>query len=570
MKAKTWTLVVVIALVVVFVITIVAMSASENISGAKIADRSIVVIDLSKNFPEFSRYQFEFFRIASGMTFYRLISSIYAAADDENVDAIVLRGPGIQGLSKTWEIAQALKYFRTKGKPIYGCFDAINTYDFMLLGLCDTVSLAEQGFIVVPGFGAHLLFLRGTFEKLGVGFEVIQYGKYKGAGEQFTNDSMSFWLRESYEKFLDDIFERYVSDCSEWNKMSREDIKAFIDSAFIFCPKAMEFGLVHYKMDWSQFKKHLVGEDKKGEDRIVSINKYSLSKKPWKTEDKKIALVVAEGAIYEQERRFSEGISPDTYAEIFRDLARDKEVDAIVFRVNSPGGSALASDIIHSALVEAAKEKPLYVSMGSVAVSGGYYISMAADTIFATPYCLTGSIGVIMLRPHFGNMYKKIGAKTQTLKRGKFADAFTGDHPMTPDEKALFDKVLGYIYTDFVTKAAAGRDTSYEWIDSVAQGRIWSAQAADSVAIIDTLGSLWDAIVLAEKNIGVPEGKHAKIIIKPRPESIFEFTRKLSETSVLSILPLPKFLREEIEKCEFMNEFVGKPIYLWLDTFYGL
>jgi len=186
---------------------------------------------------------------------------------------------------------------------------------------------------------------------------------------------------------------------------------------------------------------------------------------------------------------------------------------------------------------------------------------MAADTILATPYTITGSIGVISLKPHFDELYDKIGAKPQTLKRGKFADIFIGDHPMNGAERELFVGFMGNIYARFVSKAAAGRDTSYEWIDSVAQGRIWSAASAESLALIDGIGSLWDAIALAEKIAEVPDGQHARIIVRPRAENFFDMAQSFMGTSIANLLP--ERVREYLAAYELAQQYENIPLYLW-------
>lgn len=558
MTAKKLSVIILVVLVIVFIISASVMFVIKDVSGVKIADRSIIVINLEHRYPERTQVEFALFGMTRKLHFYKMLRSIYAAAEDNNIEAIILKGYSTQRLSRSWELLRALKYFKERGKRIYGYFELAGASNLMLSAVCDTIAMPPQGVWVVPGFAANLLFLRGTFEKLGIGFDVIQFGKYKSAGEMLTNDSMSVWMRESYEKLLDDLFYRFVNDCSQGWRIPQDSIITMVNSALFDAYKAVDFGIVDTIVFWQDFKNHLVGDD---DDRFVSLSKYARRKPPWKLADKKIALVIAEGSITVSKGKWSEGITAKRYAKTLRKLADDDDVDAIVFRVNSPGGSALASDIIHNEVVRASAKKPLIVSMGSVAASGGYYISMAADTIMATPYSITGSIGVIMLKPHFGEMYNKIGAHSQSLKRGKYADIFVGDHPMTEDERALLTESWANIYEQFVSKAAEGRDTSYEWIDSVAQGRIWAATSAESLALLDTLGSLWDAIAMAERIVGVPEGEHAKIVVKPRPASFFEVFQSFSEAKILSLLP--QLLLSQMRMLEFAEQFSGKPLYLW-------
>ncbi|MCD6418404.1 signal peptide peptidase SppA [bacterium] len=559
MSPKKVSLIIIIVLLVLFVISAITMATFKSISRVKIVDRSILVVDLERSYPENASMQFDFFSMSRKMSFYKLLRSIYSAANDDDVDAIILKGYSINGLSKVWELSQALNYFHNQHKPIYGYFESAGLGNLMLSSICDTVIMPPLANWYIPGFGANLLFLKGTFEKLGIGFDVIQFGKYKNAAEMFANDSMSVWMRESYDKLLDDLFYRFTSDCAQNLDIPEDSVLALIDRAIIKANDAVKTGLVDTIMYWQDFKKHLVGDE---DERIVSMGKYSRRSPKWDEANRTIVLVIAEGNITDVESYWGEsGITPDRYAKALRKAADDDDIDAIVFRVNSPGGSALASDIIYREVLRASERKPVIVSMANVAASGGYYISMAADEIVATPYTITGSIGVIMFKVHFDEMYRKIGANPQKLKRGKFADIFYGDHPMTPEEREILENAIGGIYEQFVAKAAEGRDTTYEWIDSVAQGRVWAATSAESLALVDTLGSLWDAIAIAEQKIGVPDGQHAKITIRPKPMNFFEVMRKFSETFIKSLVP--KILRENIENYETIEKLSNKPLYLW-------
>lgn len=558
MTAKKLSVFILLGLVAIFIIVVATTSALKGASRTRIADNSILVIDLERDYPERILFQFDIFGRRGRISFYRLLRSIYAAADDHDVDAILLKGYSMQGLARSWELAQALRHFKESKKPIYGYFEIAGASNLLLSGLCDTVAMPPQGEWIVPGFLAHLLFLRGTFEKLGIEFDVVQLGKYKGAGEMLTNDSMSVWMKESYNKLLDDLFTQYTDDCAKGLDMPVDSIRKLIDTAILQASDAQEFGLIDTIVFWQDFKEELAEDDA---DRLVSVRKYAGKSPTWGKADKTVALVIAEGSITSEDGRWSKGITAEKYAKALRKLAEDDDVDAIVIRVDSPGGSALASDIIHREVKLAAGKKPLYVSMSHVAASGGYYISMAADTILATPYTITGSIGVIMVKPHFTGTYEKIGAHPQTLKRGNYADMFIGDHPMSKDEHALFKRVLGDIYDQFISKAAAGRDTSIAWIDSVGQGRVWSAAAAESLALVDDFGSLWDAIALAERAVGVPEGEHARIIIKPRPGGFWELAESFSDMAISSLAP--ELLREKMALYELAEQLAGRPLYLW-------
>ena len=560
MNPRKLTVILILIFLVIFVVAAVGMIKVKSVAGVKVVGKSLLVVDLSKSYPELVPYEFDMFTLRRKVPFYRLLSAIYHAAEDDNIEGILLKGHCSLGFSRTWELAQALRNFKKAGKKVYGYFDYGGLSNMFLAGLCDKVGTPPQGEFYFPGIMANLLFLKETFAKIGIGFDVIQMGKYKGAGEMFANDSMSVWLRESYNKLLDDLYAQIQRDWKQDLGLSLDSLTLLTDSLAILTAKeAKAFGIVDTIEYWNDFKRDLVGNH---ENRLLSLSKYILSNPEWKhSSDKKIALVVASGnIIYGRSRWGTEAITADRYAKIFRKLADASDISAIVFRVDSPGGSALTSDIIYHEVARAAEKKPVIVSMSSVAASGGYYISMAADTIFATPYTITGSIGVIMLRPHFGELYKKIGAHPQKLKRGRFADIVYGDHPLTDAERAVFERSLKEIYHQFVANAASGRDTSYEWIDSVAQGRVWSATAADSLALVDTLGSLWDAIRLAEKLAGVPDSAHARIVVKPRAKGLWDLMREMETSLVENIVP--ESVLEQFKLYFLAQEFSGRPLFL--------
>ncbi len=552
-KLSVW-LVVVLALL--FGVAVAVSFWASRFGAVRIVDRSVLLVDLRRTYPEHLRLDLWLFGWQRQMPFYRLLYAVEAAARDEDIEALVIRGYSMLGLSKSWELARAIEDFRAAGKPVYGYFDYAGPSDVLLASVCDTVALAPAGDVAVPGFLANALFIKGTLEKIGIDVEVIQMGKYKGVEDFFARDSMSPWLRESYEKLLDDLYGRFTSDCARGFGITQDSVEGLIDLGILTPEEAVAAGIADTIMYWNDLKSHLVGDD---EDRLVPVHRYARRKPPWDVAEKKVALVIAEGSIVPSDGFWSRGITSRRYARLLRKLADDDEIDAIVFRVESPGGSALASDVIYREVARAAQKKPVVVSMGALAASGGYYISMAADTIFATPYTITGSIGVAMLRVCFAGLYDKLGARSQTIKRGRFADIFVGDHRLSDDERALLVKVAGKLYEQFVSKAARSRDTSYAWLDSVAQGRIWSAEAAESVALVDTIGSLWDAIVFAERALGVPQNKHAKLVVKPGVETLWDFLREAGAEVLL-----PAEVPERLRLLGLVDALANRPAYLWV------
>ncbi len=565
---KTHAKVTIVAIFVLAIVFAIAVFSTKMIStatggGAKILDRSILVVDVSKMYPETVRFEFNPFTFDREISFYKLITAVHNAATDKNIDALVIKGTSTLGLSRNWELIEAVAAVRKAGKPVYAYCDGGNIPTILLAKNCDTVYASPLASFYIPGISISTLYLKKTFDKLGIGFDVVRAGNYKNAFESFVSEKMSTETAESYGLLLDDIYNAILSDWAEYSGTTPESCATIIDRAIIDADEAKELGIVTEIGYWNDFINKLSEGNK---NRILSVTKYATRMKEPETDDKiRIALVTASGNITMAAGKFDSqsSITPERYAKIIRELAEDSLIDAIVLRVDSPGGSAVASDIIHNALIYARDKKMLVVSQGSVAASGGYYLSMPAKEIFSTPYTITGSIGVISLLPHFGKLYEKIGANPQVVKRGKYADMLSGSHPLTDDERAIFQEYTNRTYEIFVTKTAEGRDTTYDWIDEIGQGRVWTGVAAESLSLVDGISSLWATLRYVEGELGVEVGKHATIIEKPKAESFFDIAAEMNAS--LRTWVLPKALAEQAANYEFFEAVAGEPMFLMLE-----
>jgi len=456
-----------------------------------------------------------------------IIHAIRKAKIDEKIKGIILR-PEVtdMGFAKTDEIRSALDDFKTSGKPIYAFIEFAGDKEYYLASAADSIFGVPTGILLANGLLSNPIFLKGTLDKLGIEFESIAIGKYKNAPDMFTREDMSDAQREVINSLLDDLYQRYISKLAEARGMEESQVSQLIDQGFFTLDKAQEAGLVDTLMYYIEFKEFLKRKYSK-RLRFVSLKRYHkipMSKLGIRAKEK-IAVVYGVGTIVSGgEDQFGEDqlITSEGMANSIRRVAEDNSIKAIILRIDSPGGSGTASDIIWQEVVKAAAEKPLIVSMSDVAASGGYYISMAADSIVAHPSSIVGSIGIFFMKGIFSKLYDKIGMNVEEVTRGKNASMFSEIQRLTPDQRELISGFLFDFYKDFVTKAADGRNMSYDEVDNIAQGRVWTGKQALENGLIDKLGDYYTAISMAKKMAGIPADEYVKLAIYPKQKTLLE------------------------------------------------
>lgn len=444
---------------------------------------------------------------------YDIISGIDKAAADENIKGIYLHNSGLTGgLASIEEIRNALIRFKASGKFIISYADAYNQSAYYLASVADTLFLHPQGMIDLRGFMAELMFFRGTLDKLEIEPQLIRHGKYKSAAESFTEFKMSPENKLQWKEMLDEFWGHSKTQIALSRKLNTEVIQQIADSATGLNPKAaLAAGLADrlvFEDEVLDMLKRETGKKETEEPALITIGKYyKIPPKDLKYVKDRIAVIFATGGIDVGEGD-EEKIGSETTVAAIRKARMDDKVKAIVFRVNSPGGSALASDVIWREIKLAKEKKPVVVSMGNVAASGGYYISCAADTIFCLPNTITGSIGVIGLIMNFENFFKnKLGITTDGYKTAHLADLGYPTHSMTETERRVLQNLIEYIYDDFTKKVAEGRKMDQHRVDSIGQGRVWSGIDAVRIGLIDKQGGLHDAIECAKRMAGLTEYK---------------------------------------------------------------
>jgi len=457
-------------------------------------------------------------------TSWQLLDLIDRAGKDRSVGALLLRIDGMSAsFAQLQELRQTLAGFRAQGKKVVVYAPGFGMGSFYVASVADRVWTHPLGDVTIPGMSMGTIFLKGTLEKLGIQFDGTRHGKYKSAIETFTEDSLTAPNREQFEAYLDAPYGEFLDATASGRHVSRDSMEALVNIGFFNAEEAKQNGLVdsacyHDQLD-SLLKKELKGLSKVSEKeyREDVVQSEEWAPKP------AVAIVYATGSIAAGGSRtdFLTGsmtMGAQTMVRAIRQARKDKRVKAVVLRIDSPGGDGFASDMIWRELELCQQKKPVIASMAGVAGSGGYYIACNATRVFALPTTLTGSIGVYKLKLVTEGLYNKLGARRQAVKRGEHADAMSDMRAMTPEEDSMMQAQVDYWYRQFVQKVATGRKLSFEQVDSVGQGRIWSGLDAKRVGIVDTLGGFLDAVGYAKQ---VAKLTDCDYVVLPKPKTGF-------------------------------------------------
>lgn len=468
-------------------------------------DFSQAIVDRTSNNP-FENIDFLTFETNNAQSVGDYLKAIRAAATDDNIKGIFLDLSSIEtdGVLRS-TIRKALVDFKTSGKFIYAFSEGYTQGTYLMASVADSVFMVPTGDMLFNGLASTPMFFKGMLNKLDIDVKLIRVGKYKGAGEPFIRENLSEENRYQIESFLGSLNNQMLADLSASTGKSTDELRAMANELKIrSAADAVALGMVHRLAFRDEVLNLLAAKtEQKDIEKIsfVSLEDYvsSLPRDLNFKEKNRIAVVYAIGDITSGEGD-DQTIGSDRIAAAIRSARLDKEVKAIVLRVNSPGGSALASDIIWREVLLAKGEKPVVVSMGNLAASGGYYIAAAADSIFAAPNTLTGSIGVFGMIPNFESFFKnKTGITFDRVTTGKYADLLNTNRPMTADEEAIVQQMINRIYEDFIKVVADGRGLSTDSVHAMAQGRVYTGAQALEIGLVDKLGDLEDAIACAAR-----------------------------------------------------------------------
>jgi protease IV len=469
-----------------------------------------------------------------------IIDSLRKAKVDTRVRAVLLKPTGFSSpfWGKVQEVRDAVIDFRKSGKPIYAYLEYGGDREYYLATAADKVFLMPSSPLDLVGVATYELFLRGTLDKVGATPDLHHIGTYKTAVNTFTQKGFTPAHREMDESLNRDLYEQIVRGIADGRKKSEQEIRRLIDDGPFMPEDALRAGLVDDIAYEDQVDERLRGNDRparlEGDDYSrVSLTSLGLNKGP------RIAVIYAAGAIAGGKSGFDPVngavAGSETLIEYIRRARRDTSVRAIVLRIDSPGGSASASDAIWRELIVARQEKPdrpLVASMSDLAASGGYYIAMPAQVIVAQPSTLTGSIGIFGGKIVTGGVYEKLGARIESTSVGRHAEINSPVRPYTPDEVKKLQEQLQSFYDQFVEKAADSRHTTPEKIDALAQGRVWTGRQAKQNRLIDELGGLDYAVTIAKQRAKIAADAEVEIVTYPPRKTLYEIvTDELSGSS---------------------------------------
>lgn len=446
-----------------------------------------------------------------------ILARIRNAKVDGKIKGIYMDASTIAtGFASLKEIRDALLDFKSSGKFIVAYNEGYSQKAYYLASVADQVYVNPEGTIDFKGLASSTMFMKDAFDKFGVDMQVIKVGTFKSAVEPYFLNEMSAANRLQVNSYLGSIYDSFIQEISASRKMSADSLRNIANNYLV----RNADDAVRYKLaDAKLYKDELISELKKklnvaakDDLSIVSLMDYK-SKTNTNSETSQVAVLYAEGAIVSGEGSKDE-IGSDKISRELRKLREDEDVKAVVFRVNSPGGSALASDVIWREVELTKKVKPIVVSMGDYAASGGYYISAAADSIFAENNTITGSIGVFGVIPNFKNLLNnKIGVHFDGVKTGKFSDlGMVPDRPLTAEERDIIQMEVNRVYQTFMKRVSDGRKITVAQVDTIGQGRVWTGKQALEIGLVDRIGGLDDAIKSAAK-----KAKIAQYAIKQYP-----------------------------------------------------
>ncbi|MBA3285149.1 MAG: signal peptide peptidase SppA, partial [Nitrosopumilus sp.] len=489
------------------------------------------VIERSSNNP-FKNLEFFPFASKSKLGLNDILNNLDKAAKDDNIKGIFLDLSDVNsGTSALKEIRDAMLVFKNSGKFIIAYGDFYSQGAYYLASVADEIYLNPIGLLEFKGLAATVTFFKGTLDKLEIEPQVIKHGKYKSAAESFVEKEMSPESKEQIAAIVDDIYDTFLNDISKSRNIEVGELRNIADQLLLqVTDDAVKYrfvdGLKYYDEILAILKERS-GIDADKELQLAEMIKYT--DVPKKHEDgisrDRIAVIYAIGNIVDGEDDDDEIIASKNVAKTIREAREDENVKAIVLRVNSPGGSAIASDVILREIKLAKQSKPVVVSMSNVAASGGYYISCAADVIVAQPNTITGSIGVIGLLMNGKKLLNnKLGVTLDTYKTGSYADIGSFGRPVTEYERKVILVMIDDIYQKFINHVAEGRNLDVAFVDSIAQGRVWSGIDAMQLGLVDTLGGVDVAINIAAQKAGLE-----KYRIKELPEQKDPFEVILKE-----------------------------------------
>ncbi|MBX3028484.1 signal peptide peptidase SppA [bacterium] len=511
------------------VLAVGILAGRHWLSGRGVAADSWVLLDLEGGYAEevtdapLARLLGE-----PSMSLLDLLLTIRDAGEDPRVAGLVVRiRPLAIGWGKAQEIRAALDKFRTSGKPLHAYLElelSGGSMEYYVASVADRIHVPPGAAAPVTGLLAQYVFLGGVWEKLDVDMQVLKIREYKTAGDMLSEKTMTPWHREMANSLLDSMYEQLVTAIAESRKLEPAAVRTIIDGGPATPGELRDAGLVDDAQFLDELRLALVGADGKW----LAGDDYAAARRPLPgapSVRQRMAVIYGVGTVTSGESETRPGggdgtMGADTLIEAFRDAAEDDAVSAIIFRIDSPGGSALAADLIWQAAHAAREKKPVIVSMSDVAASGGYYVAAPATRVLADPGTITGSIGVVLAKPNIRGLLGKLGINTVELQRGEMASMLSLTESFTPAQLARLNATMEAVYDLFLDRVASGRALEKAQVNEIGRGRVWTGAQALERGLVDELGGFFGAINAAKKAAGIPVDERVALTFYPAQKSI--------------------------------------------------
>lgn len=603
-RSSNWWIPVVIVIAILVVIGFLFFAFFGMVGSAfeekpvEVTNNSVLYLDLN-NVQEYKKANpfAQFTGMSSGKSMLNQISAIERAAVDDNIKGIYLK-PGLSspGFVKMTEINNALKKFKDSGKFIYAFIEVGSEAQYYSALPADSIFMPSEGILEMNGFMSTSMFYKDLFEKAGVNFYVERFEDYKSAAESYNRNGFSDSARYQLKVLLDHRYNTFVSAVSEFRSLSQDAVESVLTEGVYEAVKFKELGLIDDFMTETTVKEFIKAKvNGNNDDKLNLVRPYDYLKsepplnKTLYNSDTQIAIIYGSGVISSgQEDEFSNdyAIKSGSFVKYLKEAREDDKIKAIILRIDSPGGSVIASEEIWQEIQKTKKVKPVYASMSDVAASGGYYMAMACDTIIAHPSTITGSIGVIMAVPNLSGLRNKLYVNVDTVTTNPSANFMNALMPFSDKQKDVMHNMVANMYKRFVTKVAESRGMEFEEARKIAKGRVWMGEDARKIGLVDTLGDLGVAIQIAKKRIGVPEDNLVLVQTYPGPidefkailkmfgldaeaklddEQISQISQKLNMdpvTMLSSWKALPVEVREDLKYMQKLSEISQSEKYL--------
>lgn len=519
-----------------------------------IENESYIEIDLAREFREKTKNLPEILK-NEDVNFYSLLKTFDSIEKDEKIKGVILKLDNLAlNRGQIEELSKKIASLKSNNKIIYSYMTSVDNKNYSLATKSNEIFMppAMSANVNITGYYTEMMYYKNLADKLGIKVNVVHVGDYKSYGEQYVKDKMSPEYKENMERLLNKVYDNFVDNISEDRRLNKNLINERILAGDLMVSEPYQLkklGMVDELIYYEQIKEFV------GKKKVISLDKYLQyvydNKKSTKKNNDKIAIIYAEGTILmgEEPRNLSDQLTPNTIITELDKALKNKNIKGIVLRVNSPGGSALASAVINNKIKEVNKVKPVYVSIGGIAASGGYYISADAKKIFADKGSLTGSIGVVSLIPNIKELVEKIDINIEELKKGEYADIYSLTNEVTKDK---LDKIYASnlkVYDEFLNVVSEGRDLNREYVHSIAQGKVWLGEEALELKLVDEIGGIEDTISNLAKDLNLT---HYDVI---------EISESLDYNSILKkYIPLIE-VNDKIQSIFVEKELYFKSLY---------